>query len=87
MSDQDQYDGTAAPLWWHVYGHVVPEGDFAGCWRMAILGEASIGPGETTLTGETPETTLIDGMPWLGSLDHEPTDDEKNALTPEAFRD
>lgn len=70
------------PLWWHVFGGVGTEGVLEGCWALLIGGESPAPPDEID---QHPE-----GLEWatyLGSFDHDPTDEEREAMTPEQYRD
>jgi hypothetical protein len=71
------------PLWWHVYGGITPEDhDWGGgLWVLTIFGENT----------KPPETMPPDGpfpyLSYLASFDHDPTDPEREALTPPDYQD
>jgi hypothetical protein len=71
---------TISPIW-HVYGAVLPEGQkLAGCWLTVTL--------ELEIPQEMPpfwksdddDETLWEGLPYLASFDHAPSEEEMEAL-------
>jgi hypothetical protein len=70
-------------LWWHVYGGVTsgdcPLGE--GLWMLMIIESLTV-PGDAPPSVDTPWPLAL-----LASLDHDPTEDEREELTPEEFRD
>jgi len=74
---------SVRPLWWHVYGGITPEDhDWGGgLWVLTIFGENT----------KPPETMPPDGpfpyLSYLASFDHDPTDPEREALTPPEYQD
>lgn len=62
--------------WWHIFGGVVLEGLFAGTWQMTVVGP---------MDHAVPADEELDGLPWIATLDHEPTQEEQDALTPWEF--
>lgn len=69
---------TDEPTWWHAYGKV--RDDLGGCWQLVVAGPASQGP-------DVAKTLDISGCPYITSWDHQPSDAEKDAITPEEYRD
>jgi hypothetical protein len=71
--------------WWHAWGGVMAEGtEFEGCWATVILGPSFVSP-ENVLTTEPIDDVVRLGLTYLHTWDHEPSDDEKEALTPEEY--
>lgn len=84
--------------WWHMYaGWTDLEGGSPapgeGCWAAAIAGPSGLGPDDNDAEGSPIRDPFDFGMfgtgplPYLASWDHEPTDDEKIAVTPPAAHD
>lgn len=63
--------------WWHAYGGVM-EG--LGCYQLVVVGPAEQGP-------DVALDLHMGGQPYLASWDHEPTDLEKETVTPREYRD
>lgn len=62
--------------WWHVFGGLVPAGLFAGTYQLTVVGP---------MDHAVPLDEELDGLPWLATMDHDPTQDERDALTPREF--
>ena len=73
-------------MWWHAYGGV----DEGGIWMMVIASESPMHPEEMAPKYPFFDTTGFDGKPirldYIRSWDHEPTEDEKEFVTPEEYR-
>lgn len=67
-----------AGQWWHAYGGV--REDLGDCWELAVAGPAEQGP-------EVARGLHMAGQPYLASWNHEPTDLEKEIVTPADYRD
>lgn len=76
---------AAAPTWWHGYGGTIQDGDYEGVEVRVVLGPTPIGPDDTTLTGQPLQGGMYGrtGLPYLASWDHEPTDEERDAIMPD----
>lgn len=83
-------------LWWHFYGAEVPglaedkDGNPKPAWVTMMAGEATIGPDEPTVSGGRIQDPLhYKDVPlaYLASWDHEPTQAERDAVTPEEYHD
>jgi hypothetical protein len=74
--------------WWHAWGGILPDdADFgAGCWATVVLGPSFRHPEEVPLWERPENVTKLD-LKYLRSWDHHPSDEEKEALTPEEYRD
>jgi hypothetical protein len=73
---------TQPAHWWHAFGRRLPDDHnlAPGGWHFIVAG-----PG--TATPDDARDIVIDGADYLASFDHEPTDDEREALTPAEYRD
>lgn len=64
--------------WWHAWSLV--REDCGDVHQLTVIGPAEKGP-------ETAETLGLDAWGrYVGSWDHEPSDAEKDAVTPEEYR-
>ena len=66
-------------LWWHAYGQV--REDLDGCWQLVVVYPSPVPPAQASQWGSAA------WGPWLASWDHAPSDAEKDAITPEEYRD
>jgi hypothetical protein len=78
--------------WWHVYGAEVRNAQWGGLdedgrpnpvWLYQTYGESTKPPSQVPDDISSGDDVLL----RLGSFDHEPTDAELDALTPERYRD
>ena len=72
-----------APLWWHVYSGIMNDvvwGDNLHC--LYIIGGSTMAPEEMRK-----QLKVMPDMIYRGSFDHDPTDAERTALTPEEYLD
>jgi hypothetical protein len=80
--------GGLKQLWWHCYGGITTEecswGE--GHWCMVILGESTKGAEEVD-DNIQPAGTWTTPLMHLHSYDHDPTDEEKQKITPVDYRD
>ena len=68
-----------AARYWHIFGGVIPEGEFlAGCWHTIVAGPSDY--------AVPPSTELAHGTKWLQTLNHKPTDAEVAVHTPEEYQ-
>lgn len=74
MSDQ--------PMWWHMYAGVVPAAGNAYC--SIVAGPSEKGPEHASQVSFAGEYTKL---AYVTSFDHEPSEQEKEAHTPERYRD
>lgn len=74
-------------LWWHAFGGVATSGAWKDCWALTVLGESTIPPGGKSADGTVlDENVVLKGcLRYLTSWDHEPTEAEKDAITPPEF--
>lgn len=73
--------------YWHAWGGIMAEGtDFAGCWATIVLGPSIVIPEAAGGTTPPPDVSRL-GLHYLTTWDHEPSDEEKAALTPEEYLD
>ena len=76
---------TAEPSgpWWHAFGRV--RTDWGGeVWQLTVVSPSGTPPDEVARFAAGREAAWGD---YLTSWDHEPTDDEKAAVTPPDYRD
>lgn len=79
MTTTDETTTSTGP-WWHAFGKVREE--WGGVWQLTVVSPS------TTPPAEVAERDTHDAWgPYLTSWDHEPSDAEKDAVTPEAYRD
>jgi hypothetical protein len=89
VADADWAQNTR---WWHVYAAEVHSAQWGGLdedgqpnpiWQYQTYGESTKPP------SEVPDSITSGGdvLPRLASFDHDPTDAELDALTPERYRD
>lgn len=65
--------------WWHAFGHV--REDIGNVWQLTVISPSPVPPeAAVTMAGGT-------WGEYLTSWDHEPSAAEKDAVTPEAYRD
>lgn len=80
--------GPSGP-WWHAFGRVrtipVPGEAPAEVWQLTVISPSPMPP-ERVLAA-LPDRAAAAWGDYLTSWDHEPTDDEKNAVTPPDYRD
>lgn len=73
--------------YWHVYGGEMD----AGVWASVTAGGSEKAPDDPAVTEGLNLTSVTTDAPWhaahLASFDHEPDDDEMDALVPERFQD
>lgn len=78
-------------LWWHVYGGEIPDqaededGNPGPCWGLVILGESTMAPGDIPEDFAQSSSGLLRHMDYLDSFNHDPSDDERDALTPTEY--
>ena len=82
--------------WWHVFGAEIPNmsedehGNPGSAFALRIYGDSELGPDDLTEKHKADADEEMFGeiatVRYLGSFDHDPTDEEREALTPEAFR-
>lgn len=71
------------PLWWHAFGHVVPEGaSQAGEWYLVIAERSDRAPDAEVRALELGPNKA----PYLASWDHEPSQADKDFVTPQHLR-
>jgi hypothetical protein len=75
-------------LWWHVFGGVTKDSCQwgGGHWAMVIVGETTMTIEAVKEQGPPGDGSDVD-LAYLTSFDHDPTDEEREALMPEAYRD
>jgi hypothetical protein len=80
--------GETKQLWWHCYGGITTDqcewGE--GHWCMVTFGESSKDPEEMNETID-PNHNWTTPMMYLKSFDHDPTEEEKQKITPLDYRD
>lgn len=79
MTSTDTTETTPTGPWWHAFGRVRDE--WGGIWQLTVVSPSTVAPAEAAALGAE------SWGPYLTSWDHEPTDEEKEAVTPEEFRD
>lgn len=68
--------------WWHAFGHV--REDLGGCYQLVVYGGSDMGPDEV----QEIAPTLADQLGgYLASWDHQPSELEKETVTPAEYRD
>lgn len=79
MTTTTEETTTSVGPWWHAYGMV--REDWGGVWQLTVISPSTVPP-------EIAADLGADAWgPYLTSWDHEPTDAEKNEVTPEEYRD
>lgn len=79
---------TGTTHWWHVFGGEMG----TGVWATIMASESDLPPDDPKIAGglDLPDLVDKDGE-WhaahLHSFGYEPSEEEKDALTPERFRD
>lgn len=71
-----------ATAWWHAFGRV--RDDLGGCWQLVIISPSGTPPEEVKRFASGREVSWGD---YLTSWDHEPSEAEKDAVTPAVYRD
>lgn len=83
--DSERPASSTAGPWWHAFGRVrnlAPEGaEPAEVWQLTVVSPSTVDPDRAAALGADAWGD------YLTSWDHEPTDDEKNAVTPPDYRD
>lgn len=79
-------------LWWHVYGAEIADlaededGNPGMSWGLLILGESTRSPDDERIPDMVPRVLGAEAK-YLASFDHDPTEEERDALAPEEYRD
>ena len=80
-------------LWWHVYSALIPDmcvdddGNVSEAHALLIMGESLLDADYLATRGLTQIEEGGTTYSWLQSFDHEPSDIERETLTPEEYRD
>jgi len=80
-----------ATLWWHAYGGLAQDmskdvdGNLSPAHALIVLGESSTHPDDLPAT--IPGNSFYDELSHLRSFDHEPSEEERQDITPEEYRD
>jgi len=78
-------------LWWHAYGGLAPdmskdsEGNLSPAHILIIMGESPKRPDDMPF--HLPANSLHNELICLCSFDHEPSEEERQEITPEEYRD
>lgn len=73
--------------WWHIFGGEVDTGKLFDGDPNGVIGWASLIAGPSKKGPEEAKDFTIEDLGYLGSYDHEPSEEEKEAWTPENYRD
>jgi len=77
-TDQPEPSGP----WWHAFGRI--RTDWGGeVWQLTVVSPSTVAPAAAAVLAADGRG----GGDYLTSWDHEPTDAEKNAVTPPDYRD
>jgi len=60
--------------------------DYEGCWAAVILGPSHLPPEDAAITTPPDDVTRL-GLTYMHTWDHEPSQAEKDALTPAEYLD
>jgi hypothetical protein len=73
--------------WWHAYGGVTSDDRWGkNVWALFILGESPKHPEQLAADGKLEITTPSGGtFRYLRSFNHDPTEGEKLAITPDEY--
>lgn len=70
-----QYGGKHELEWWHAYGAKITEGDLTGCLHLVVVSATGLTPKQ--IQERMPD---YNGMPYIASWDHQPSEDEKDEV-------
>lgn len=74
--------------WWHVFGGEVDSGLILGDDEPSgTLAWATVTAGPTKKGPDDAQHMEFEGLSYRGSYNHEPSDEEKDAWTPENYQD